>query len=483
MDLLFEMGSLRERQDSQSEALRNEIARWQALTESRQADVEKRLRDTEHLVRQMEDEQQARTVALETWLSKLAKSRGVKRGSVAELEEDNHRWASWALVSAELQQRLDKVEKRSSEVKFGVSAEKFPVLSARIDTLEEQLKKLSSGYSTADPERVHSSASVGEPGPAKHDSRRRCQDVGRDIEDLRSHLTCTLEEIRNEMVDVRKGFTQEQKKRRDLTWEVERLAEEVGTVVSQSMLVPFDSPVGDVRWKQVSEPTCATPSQSLGLEESRGADAQSRHFEMSVTPGIYSFSANAEVPLVSRNPAVDEFASALGTAAGASGSVSSSLTADQVQECEDTSAPDGSNGSLRNLQNAIGRFSDVLGASLPIQKRAKHPTMSWERSSRTPRRSAAQASHAPLPKAVTSLRVTSPVRQGSPSRAVIKRGSSPGPETPPPGTPGPSHAGASEARWSSRQCQSPGRPWACNVGAVHHEGRSHDARLVLIKGG
>ena len=74
-------------------------------------------RDTEKLVRQLQDEQQARTVALETWMSKLSKPRNDKRGSVAELEEEKNRWASWALVSAELQQRLDKVEKRSSEVK------------------------------------------------------------------------------------------------------------------------------------------------------------------------------------------------------------------------------------------------------------------------------------------------------------------------------------------------------------------------------
>jgi len=388
MDLLCEMGSLRERQDCQSEALRNEIARWQASDESRQGDVAKRLRDTEKLVRQMQDEQQARTVALETWMSKLSKPRNDKRGSVAELEEEKNRWASWALVSAELQQRLDKVEKRSSEV---------PDLSARIDTIEDLVNKLSSCNHIADDEHLNSSAVVGEPGPAKPESRRRSEDVGRDIEDLRSHLTCTLDEIRNEMVDVRKGLTQEQKKRRDLTWEVERLAEEVGTAVSQSMLEPFDLPSGDVRWKQVSEPTCATPSQSLDLDEGRCTDAENRSFEMTVTPGIYSFSGNAEVDMRTQRVYI----------AG-----------------EDAAAPDGTNISLRNLQNAISRFNDVLGGSSPTQKRAKHPTMSWETSSRSPRRSAAQASQAPLPK----------------------------------------------ARWSSRQFQSRGRAWACNVGAVHHQG-------------
>ena len=45
---------------------------------------------------------------------------------------------------------------------------------------------------------------------------------------------------------------------------------------------------------------------------------------------------------------------------------------------EDASAPDGTNISLRNLQNAISRFNDVLGGSSPTQKRPKHPTMSWE---------------------------------------------------------------------------------------------------------
>ena len=85
------------------------------------------------------------------------------------------------------------------------------------------------------------------------------------------------------------------------------------------MLEPFDLPSGDVRWKQVSEPTCATPSQSLDLDEGRCTDAENRSFEMTVTPGIYSFSANAEVLVVSRNLASDELASALGTAAVASG--------------------------------------------------------------------------------------------------------------------------------------------------------------------
>ena len=107
-----------------------------------------------------------------------------------------------------------------SQFLFSLCLHQVPDLSARIDTIEDLLKKLSSCNHIADDEHLNSSASVGEPGPAKPESRRRSEDVSRDIEDLRSHLTCTLDEIRNEMVDVRKGLTQEQKKRRDLTWEV-----------------------------------------------------------------------------------------------------------------------------------------------------------------------------------------------------------------------------------------------------------------------
>merc|ERR1712136_232015 len=405
MDMLLDIGGLREKQDTQSKSLRNELERlWEEFSSMRQDqgqdDFTGCLRETESIIRDVQQTlPQQRRLSAGSPAEKGRKCVDTHRGHALQefMKEERARWSEWATEKNELCERWQRAETH---------------FEGRVNALESQLSRLH-GLSPRDHEKVSAVEDVGDSPAVSGSKTVRFSDAVTENRNVSAQIEAAVQEmstlraqfvaVTGELGEVRNVVAHEKEERRMLTAGVERLVEDVEVAVAQSLR---GEPQKWVEICAVDPREAGGDGDHDGYSSLESSNARTGPMELDWSGPFFGSKNDGKT-----TSGVTASLATLDITESTCVSAKSSLSVERVPDAELHNEPSDDSSSpctgCRGHAN-VSAFSDG-----PLRKRANMPTMSWEMSSRavTPVR---QAISAEIPGLATGSARASPNRAWSP---------------------------------------------------------------------